>query len=111
MRPEKVFDWREQLPTPFDKSGPRISRRASTARLEASIDYDNELAPVDRTICRKRRDSAPKAVGQIDRGLEWLRFIHDQDKTIRQERSESAILKLRRSVNISVECWVNFLIK
>lgn len=98
MRPEKVFDWREQLPPPFDKSSPPLKRCGSAARLEASVDPSNGLIPFDRTICRKRRDSAPDAVNQVDRSLNWLRFIHDQHTRIRREKSESAIVKLKRQV-------------
>ena len=96
MRPEKVFSWRERLPLPFDKPSPPLKRRGSAAQLEACVDPDNGLAAFSRTICRKRRNSAPDAMDQADRRVNWLRFIHDQHTKIRREKSQVAIEKLRR---------------
>ena len=96
MRPEKVSSWRKRLPPPFDKSSPPLKRCGSAAQLDASIDLDDEVVAINRLKCRKRRDSAPDAVDQVDRSVKWLRFIHDQHARTRRERSELAIEKLRR---------------
>ena len=96
MRPEKVSSWREQLPPPFDKPGPIQKRRASAARLEelrasaGAAEYSREPR------CLKRSHSAPGALDQGDRKVNWLRFIQDEYVKIRRERSFCATEKLRR---------------
>ena len=96
MRPEKVSSWRERLPPPFDKPSPPLKRCGSAARLEVFIGHDDEVAAFNRPNRRKRRDSAPDAVDQVDRSVKWLRFIHDQYMRNRRKRSELAVIKLRR---------------
>jgi hypothetical protein len=91
-----VSAWRESLPPPFDKPSPPLKRRGSAGPIEASVDHDNGLVALRKTTCRRRRDSAPDAVDQVDRSVSWLRFIHDQHASIRRTRSEVAIEKLRR---------------
>ena len=92
MRPEKVFDWREQLPPPFDKSSAPLRRRGSAGQLDVSI--EKECVPLNGT--RERRASAPDALDQVDRNVNWLRFIHRQHVRIRRGKGESALIKLRR---------------
>ncbi|KAI9893923.1 MAG: hypothetical protein M1814_005476 [Vezdaea aestivalis] len=94
MRHEKVSDWRQQLPPPFDKCSPALRRRGSTTLLDSKIVFNEGLPPL-RTIDRKRRDSNPDAVDQVDRSVNWLRFIHGQHKITRQRKSECALRKLR----------------
>jgi hypothetical protein len=104
MRPEKVVEWREQLPPPFDKPLPPLRRSASTAQIHVEIatavsDSDSEPHnTVSLTVSRKRRDSAPETVDQVDRRVSWLRFIHDEHAKLRLEKSKTAVLKLKRYV-------------
>ncbi|KAI9708775.1 MAG: hypothetical protein M1820_003730 [Bogoriella megaspora] len=107
MRPEKVSSWREQLPPPFDKSSPPLKRRGSTAQLGTSLDPDGGLAAINSITCRKRRNSAPGAVDQVDRSVNWLRFIHHKHAELRRKKSELAIEKLRRQVrHVSTSTWL-----
>ena len=96
MRPEKVSSWREQLPPPFDKPTPVLKRRASAARLEVPFIPDNGADDLRKTICRRRRNSAPGALDQTDRMVTWIRFIRGQYNAIQWERSTLAIEKLKR---------------
>lgn len=95
MRPEKVSSWRERLPPPFDKPSPPLNRRASATQLEQpSIAYHGP--GVSSGIRhRRRRDSAPGALDQPDRKVIWLRYIHARRATVRQEKSSSAVQKLK----------------
>ena len=77
-----MAEWREALPSPFDKPPPRLQRRASAS------EGPKKSAP------RKRRDSAPGAADQIDRCVSWLRF--NDDAATRREHSKSAVFKLKR---------------
>jgi hypothetical protein len=96
MRPEKVFNWREQLPSPFNKLSPTLKRRASAAHLKTVLEHDNGSPAISGITCNKRRNSAPDAVEQVDRSLRWLRYIHHKHVEIRRKKSELAVEKLRR---------------
>ncbi|KAK0386105.1 hypothetical protein NLU13_5942 [Sarocladium strictum] len=110
MRPEKVVEWREQLPPPFDKPLPPLRRSASTAQLHGGLDnatngpgsindskLNDAVSLTTRTkTVRKRRNSAPETVDQVDRRVSWLRFNRDEHARLRHEKSEAAILKLKR---------------
>jgi hypothetical protein len=93
MRPEKAYSGREQLPPPFNRPGPVIKRRASDDRLTKS---GYELKDSRAATRPRRRNSTLGALDRPDRRVNWLRFIHGQQRKKRRENGSSAVEKLKK---------------
>jgi hypothetical protein len=92
MRPEKVTNWREQLPPPFNKPSLLIKRRASVDGLTKC----GNLLEDSNSGTKQRRRHSICGLDRGDRKVNWLRFFDDQYRKKRREDSSLAIEKLRR---------------
>lgn len=96
MGPEKLSEWRQHLPSPFDEPAPPLRRRESTNILATKVNPFDALTQSDKPRIRKKRHSGPETVEQADRRANWFRFINRKHTANGQDRAESAIRKLRR---------------